>query len=146
MTTTTTAAGETGAVATSNGEAIVATGEFVSPVRSELAAKLPGRVANMFVDEGSHVSKGQPVLELETDYLRLNLQRAEADLARAKAAEDDAKRDVARKKELIAKESIPQATMDRSQSAPVTTESFIACELPERNPRSHFWSIPIKRM
>ena len=97
-------------------EAIVATGEFASPVRSELSAKLAGRVAKMYVDEGSVVSKGQPVLELETDYLRLNLQRADADLARAKAAEEDARRDVARKKELIAKESIPQATMDRSQS------------------------------
>jgi len=108
--------GEAGALASTSGDAIVATGEFVSPVRSELSAKLPGRVGKMYVQEGSHVSKGQPVLEIETDYVRLNLQRAEADLARAKAAEDDAKRDVARKKELIAKESIPQATMDRSQS------------------------------
>jgi len=115
-TATTTAAGETGALATPSGDTIVATGEFVSPVRSELSAKLPGRVAKVYVDEGSHVSKGQPVLELETDYIRLNLQRAEADLARARAAEDEARRDVARKKELIGKESIPQATMDRSQS------------------------------
>jgi len=113
---TTSATGETGALATSSGDAIVATGEFVSPVRSELSAKLPGRVAKVYVDEGSHVGKGQPVLDLETDYIRLNLQRAQADLARAKAAEDDAQRDVARKKELIGKESIPQATMDRSQS------------------------------
>ena len=111
------ASGETGAqVASATGDAIVATGEFVSPVRSELSAKLPGRVAKMYVDEGSHVSRGEAVLEIETDYARLNLQRAEADLSRAKAVEEDAKRDVARKKELIAKESIPQATMDRSQS------------------------------
>jgi len=115
-TSATTAGGETSALAQSAGNAIVATGEFASPVRSELSAKLPGRVAKMHVDEGSVVTKGQPVLELETDYLRLNLQRAAADLARAKAAEEDARRDVARKKELIAKESIPQATMDRSQS------------------------------
>jgi len=115
-TSATTADGETSALAQSAGNAIVATGEFASPVRSELSAKLPGRVAKMHVDEGSVVTKGQPVLELETDYLRLNLQRAAADLARAKAAEEDARRDVARKKELIAKESIPQATMDRSQS------------------------------
>ena len=95
----------------------MATGEFVSPVRSELAVKTPGRVAKMFVDEGSHVAKGQPILELETDYLRLNLERANADIARAKAAEDDAHRDLDRKKDLIAKDSIPRATYDRSQSA-----------------------------
>jgi membrane fusion protein, multidrug efflux system len=105
------------AVATANGDTIVATGEFVSPVRSELATKLPGRVASVYVDEGTRVSKGQPVLQLETDYVRLNLQRAEADTARAKALADDAKKDLERKKGLIAKQSIPQATYDRSQSA-----------------------------
>jgi membrane fusion protein (multidrug efflux system) len=96
---------------------IAATGEFVSPVRSELSAKIVGRVANVYVDEGSRVTKGQPLLAIESDYIRLNLQRAEADAARAKAMLDDARRDVARKKELIASNSIPQATMDRSQSA-----------------------------
>lgn len=105
------------ALATEAGGTIVATGEFVSPVRSELAAKLPGRVAKMYVDEGSLVRKGQPVLELETDYTRINLQRAEADAQRAAAAEADAERDLNRKKELIAKDSIPRATYDRSASA-----------------------------
>ena len=99
------------------GGTIVATGEFVTPVRSELSAKLPGRVAKMYVDEGSRVRKGEPVLELETDYTRINLQRAEADAQRAAAAETDASRDLDRKKELIAKQSIPQATFDRTQSA-----------------------------
>lgn len=116
-TTSTTTTTAEAAVATQEAGSIAATGEFVSPVRSELSAKLPGRVAKMYVDEGSHVAKGQPLLELETDYVKLNLQRAEADAARAKAMMDDAQRDVARKKDLIAKNAIPQATMDRSQSA-----------------------------
>lgn len=98
------------------GDAIVATGEFIAPTRSELAVKMPGRVARMYVEEGSRVSKGQPLLELETDYVRINLQRANADVARAKAAEADAGRDLERKKELIAKDSIPRATFDRSQA------------------------------
>jgi membrane fusion protein (multidrug efflux system) len=96
---------------------VVATGEFVAPVRSELAVKMPGRVGKVYVDEGSRVAKGQPLLELETDYVRLNLERAEADVARAKAAEDDAKRDFDRKKDLVAKDSIPKATYDRSEGA-----------------------------
>jgi len=96
---------------------IVATGEFLSPVRSELSAKLPGRVARVHVDEGSLVRQGEPLLELETDYVRLNLRKAEADAQRAAAAEEDAQRDLERKKELIAKQSIPQATFDRTQAA-----------------------------
>jgi len=103
-------------VAQAAGDKIVATGEFISPTRSELAVKTPGRVARIFVQEGTRVSKGQAVLELESDYLRLNLRRAEADVARAKAMEGDAARDLERKKDLIAKDSIPRATFDRSQA------------------------------
>jgi membrane fusion protein (multidrug efflux system) len=104
------------ALATEAGGTIVATGEFVSPVRSELAAKLPGRVARMYVDEGTLIQKGQPLLALETDYPRINLERADADAQRAAAAEADAQRDLERKKELIAKDSIPRAVYDRSAS------------------------------
>jgi len=94
-----------------------ATGEFLSPLRSELSPKMPGRVGRMFVDEGSRVQKGQPVLELESDYARLHLQAAEAEVARAQAMRDEASRDLDRKKGLAAKDSIPHATLDRSQAA-----------------------------
>jgi RND family efflux transporter MFP subunit len=115
-TSTDTTATQASGVASESGGTTVATGEFVSPVRSELAVRVPGRVAKMYVDEGSRISRGQPLLELETDYPRLNLEKAEADIARAVSAEQDAQRDLNRKKELIAKESIPQATYDRSQA------------------------------
>lgn len=93
-----------------------ATGEFVSPVRSELSPKLSGRVARVLVDEGTRVRRGQPLLVLESDYTRLSLQAAEAQVARAKAARDEAARDLQRKQELIGKDSIPRATFDRSQA------------------------------
>lgn len=111
--TTTTAAA---AVTEVSGDTFVSTGEFVSPVRSELAARNPGRVSHMYVDAGSFVSKGQPVLALETDYLNLQLQQAQAESARTKAMMDEASRDLARKRELAAKDSIPRATLDRSQA------------------------------
>ncbi|HWW62867.1 MAG TPA: efflux RND transporter periplasmic adaptor subunit, partial [Thermoanaerobaculia bacterium] len=68
------------------------------------------------VEEGTRVHKGQPVLQIETDYTRINLQRAEADSARARAIAEDARRDLERKKDLIAKDSIPRATYDRSEA------------------------------
>lgn len=110
------ASADTAAQGATDASTFSATGEFVSPVRSELSAKLPGRVARMHVDEGARVRRGQPVLELESDYLRMNLQSAQAEVARAQAARDEAARDLARKKELIAKDSIPRATLDRSQA------------------------------
>ena len=97
--------------------ALQPTGEFVSPSRSEVAPKEPGRVAAVYVEAGSRVSRGQPLLTLETDYFRIDVQRATADLARAKAAEEEGRRDFERKKGLLGNESIPQATFDRSQSA-----------------------------
>jgi RND family efflux transporter MFP subunit len=111
-----TAAVETAATTTVGTNAFEATGEFMSPVRSELSPKLPGRVARLYVDEGSRVTRGQPVLLLESDYARIHLQSAQAEAARAKAALDEAARDLERKKELVAKNSIPKATFDRSQA------------------------------
>lgn len=92
------------------------TGEFVSPSSSEVAPKLPGRVAAVYVEEGSRVSRGQTLLTMETNYAKLDIQRAEADLTRAKSAEEDARREFERKKGLAANESIPQATFDRAQA------------------------------
>jgi len=96
---------------------VAASGELVSPVRSELAVRLPGRVGRVFVDEGDRVRRGQPLLQLETEYLALNLKRAQADVARAEAAAADARRDFDRKKELIANDSVSRASYDRSESA-----------------------------
>ena len=96
---------------------VVANGELVSPVRSELAVKNPGRVARVYVDEGARVRRGQTLLTLESDYLALDLKRAEAEVARAKAAAAEAERDFKRKEELLAKESVSQAAYDRSRSA-----------------------------
>lgn len=93
---------------------VSATGEFISPSRSELAPKFPGRVAAVYVDAGVRVTRGQPVAALENDYMRIDLQRATAELERASAAASDAERDFARKKALRDKDSIPQATFDRS--------------------------------
>ena len=79
------------------------TGEFVSLVRSDLVPRTGGRVGRVLVDEGRAVSKGQPLLELETDYLKLDLARAEADLKRADAAALEARRDLDRKTGLAQK-------------------------------------------
>ncbi len=92
------------------------TGEFVAPIRSDLVPRTPGRVGRVLVDEGQLVRKGQALLELETDYLKLDLARAEADLARAEAGAKDAQRDFERKKGLASKGSVSQAAYDRSQA------------------------------
>ena len=95
---------------------VAATGELVAPVTSEVAVRMPGRVGRVYADEGQRVRRGQPLLTLETEYLSLDLKRADAEVARAKAAAADAERDFKRKEELIAKGSVARAAYDRSQS------------------------------
>lgn len=96
---------------------LLATGEFVPLVRSELVARVTGRVAKVLVDEGARVAEGQPMLTLETEYLKLDAARAAAEAARAEAALGEAERDFARKRELVAKGSVSASAFERSQAA-----------------------------
>jgi RND family efflux transporter MFP subunit len=99
------------------------TGELVSPIRSELSPKLPGRVGKIFVDSGARVKAGQPLLSLETDYLELEVTRAEAALESARAAVEEARGDFARKEELLEKESVSQALYDRTKAMLVRAQA-----------------------
>ncbi len=93
------------------------TGEFVSSQRSELTPRIGGRVKSVMVDEGAVVASGSVLLELETDYLDLEVRQAAAEVARAQAALDEAARDAQRKTELVAKGSVSEAASLRSASA-----------------------------
>jgi membrane fusion protein (multidrug efflux system) len=91
-------------------------GEFVSSQRSELTPRIGGRVRSVAVDEGSMVEAGSTLLELETDYLDIDVKQAAAEVARAQAALVEAERDAQRKTELVAKGSVSEAASLRSAS------------------------------
>jgi membrane fusion protein (multidrug efflux system) len=110
-----------------------ATGELVSPVTSEVAVRTPGRVGKVFVDEGDRVRRGQPLLTLETQYLALDLKRADAEVARARAMAADAERDYKRKEDLVAKGSVARAAFDRSQSNYQAAQAGVASAEAERD-------------
>lgn len=105
---------------------ITATGELVSPRRSELVARWPGRVEAIFAQEGQNVRRGQALLRLETDYLALNVVRAQADLERARASSVVADQDLGRKQQLWDRKSIPQASFDKSQAAAAEARASLA--------------------
>lgn len=105
---------------------LVETGELVSPVRSELSAKFPGRVGKVFVDDGARVHKGQPLLEIESDYLKLEEDRAEAAVKRSRAAVEEARRDFERKQGLVEKGSVSQALYERTKATLDQAEATLA--------------------
>jgi membrane fusion protein (multidrug efflux system) len=92
-------------------------GEFVSSQRSELTARIGGRVKSVAVDEGAVVEAGATLLELETEYLDLDVKQAEAEVARAQAALLEAEREAQRKAELVAKGSVSEAASQKFASA-----------------------------
>jgi RND family efflux transporter MFP subunit len=67
---------------------LTATGYVVALVYAKVASKVPGRIAELFVDEGDHVEKGQKVARLEdVDFkTALATSRAHAAAARARIA------------------------------------------------------------
>ncbi len=102
------------------------TGEFVPLIRSDLVPRTGGRVARILADEGQRVRRGQPLLELETEYLKLDLARAEAEKARALAAADEARRDFQRKTDLAGRGSVSQAVFLRSKAGAEQAEAGLA--------------------
>ncbi|MCM2317482.1 MAG: efflux RND transporter periplasmic adaptor subunit, partial [Thermoanaerobaculia bacterium] len=95
---------------------VVVTGEFESPEVSNVAVAITGRVARVEADKGDRVRKGQTLLVLETQYLELEARRARAEVARAQAMYDEAKRELTRKEQLREKDSVPQSTFDRARA------------------------------
>ena len=62
------------------------------------------------------VSRGSALLELETEYLDIDVKQATAEVARAQAALNEAERDATRKSELVAKGSVSEAASLRTAS------------------------------
>ena len=67
---------------------LTATGYVVALVYAKVAAKVPGRIAEIFVEEGQQIEKGQKVARLEDVDFKSGLaaSRARASAARAKIA------------------------------------------------------------
>lgn len=70
---------------------IEAPGTVQAVQRADIAPKIMGRIAAVYVREGDHVRKGQPLVRLEADDLAANVSQAQAGLQNALAAREQAK-------------------------------------------------------
>lgn len=79
--------------------------------------ELNGVIADVFVDDGYTVVKGQPLATLDTQVLASELRQAQASLDRAKAQATLAKSSLTRVQDLVAKRLESQQRLDESQQS-----------------------------
>lgn len=92
----------------------------VSPVSSEIA----GKVSKVHVDGGSHVEKGEPLVELDREFARLTLRQAEASTREVRASLADAERRLNVAQRLVGQRAVSQDEL-RTRQTEVETESAV---------------------
>ncbi len=100
----------------------------------DIAAKLPGRIEEITVDEGDMVEAGQVVARMDTDVLRARLHEAQAQLTRARQQKSVraalveqrqsecnlADKDLARAQRLFEQDAVSEEALDKARTAQET--------------------------
>jgi membrane fusion protein (multidrug efflux system) len=105
---------------------IVATGELITQNQAQIAAEVSGRVTEIVRDEGSSVAAGDVVLEIDPERRDMERKSARAGVAEAEASVIEQRRELARVRELFAKEIASKSQLDQAETALRTGESRLA--------------------
>jgi multidrug efflux system membrane fusion protein len=92
-------------------------GEVRPRVESRLAFRVPGKITARKVDPGTLVKRGQVLMQLDPQDLRLSQAQAMAGLRAAETTRDLAKSELKRYQELRVKNFVSQAVLDQKISA-----------------------------
>lgn len=104
--------------------ATVAASGTLNPVRSvQVGTQVSGQIKELFVDFNSPVKAGQLIARIDPETFQYRVRQNEADLEAARAAAGraqvalaNAKRDLERTKELVQREFVSPADLDRAQA------------------------------
>ncbi|HVC91918.1 MAG TPA: efflux RND transporter periplasmic adaptor subunit [Acidobacteriaceae bacterium] len=119
------------------------TGTITVDRQAAISAKIPGRIEQVFVDQGDFVHKGQLIATLENTDVRREIQSAQARLEAARAAvqaarateeakratEWQAQRAWEREKHLVASGAVSQEEADQYEEQYRTAASAVAAEV-----------------
>lgn len=98
-------------------------GEVRARYESQLGFRTGGKIVARLVDVGSHVKRGQPLLQLDPSQESLQLVAAGADVDAARSRVAQAKVDVQRAESLLARQFASQAEVDHQRLALQQAES-----------------------
>jgi membrane fusion protein, multidrug efflux system len=101
-------------------------GEVRARYQSQLGFRVPGKIVARKVDVGTVVRKGQALMQLDPQDLRLGQAQAQASLRAAETARDLAAADVKRYRELRAQNFVAQAVLDEKESGLRSAEAQVA--------------------
>ena len=86
----------------------------VTPINKvDIVARVQGFIEQRLFTEGQNVKAGDMLFRIEQDTYKAAVEQQSANLAKAKAAEINAALQLARAKELVRNQNIPQATVDQ---------------------------------
>lgn len=118
------AAGSTAAVRDSVISATTTHDGVAQPVeQATVATKLMGTVAEVFVHEGDHVARGQPLVRIDARDVDARAAQSAAAVAAASAARDNAVIHATRMRRLYADSAAPKATLDAAETALAQAEA-----------------------
>lgn len=103
-------------------KSLVVTGSLVANRRSDVAANASGRVVKTFIDRGSDVGAGAPLVQLDTRAAALAQKEAKANLSTVETQVEFANAGCARADSLYEKGAITKEAWERASSQCQTSE------------------------
>jgi HlyD family secretion protein len=119
---------------------VMGTGTLEARVKSTISPKISGRIEEIVADQGDRVKAGRPLVRLDEEELKQQVEIAEAGVATARAAIDrlkadresavavakQAKRERDRGQSLVANNAISSSDLDKAIEAASLAESGVA--------------------
>jgi membrane fusion protein, multidrug efflux system len=91
-------------------------GTMTGNVDADIRPKVDGFLLKRLYTEGSYVTKGQPMFQLDERQTQASVEQAQGQLERAQAALAQAQIDVKRYTPLVAQKAVSQAELDKAKS------------------------------
>src|SRR5215470_18097980 len=92
-------------------------GTMSGNVDADIRPKVEGFLLSRLYSEGSYITKGTPMFQLDRRQAQAAVEQAEGNLARARAALGQAQIDVHRYTPLVAQKAVSQAELDKALSS-----------------------------
>ena len=102
---------------------ITLVGRTRAEISSRIVSEVEGRVESVDATEGLWVSKGNPLISIDQERIRLDLEAADAQAQRAEAQAKLASKDLARAEDLFNRSLIAESRIDSARTAASIAEN-----------------------